>query len=139
MEKLAQAGEGVGRTPTSIHYIYHHLNVVYAPTERAYIHYPISTVPLYVLCFTRGTLYSKLYTPHHSLIVSLQLISLPLPECECGKVNTKEPILLSASPWNAGRKCTVTTTTSQKKLYKGMECVCRRKVRKAWLQGTHTV
>jgi hypothetical protein len=113
MEKLAQAGEVWGvHTPPPPFTIstYHHWLVVYAPAERA------DTLPLFllypymysVLREVHCTVYSVLYTPHHSLIVSLQLISLPLPECECGKANTKEPILLSATPWNAGRKCTET-------------------------------
>jgi hypothetical protein len=33
MEKLAQAGEGGGCTPTLFHYIYHHVVAVYAPAE----------------------------------------------------------------------------------------------------------
>jgi hypothetical protein len=44
MEKLAQAGDGGGCTPTRFHYIYHHKVVVYALGERA------ETLPLFLLC-----------------------------------------------------------------------------------------
>ncbi len=43
MEKLAQAGEGGGCTPTPLHSIYHHVQSFrYTP--------PISSLPLFVLC-----------------------------------------------------------------------------------------
>jgi hypothetical protein len=51
-EKLAQAGEGGGCTPTPFHYIYHHVYkvVVYVPAEKADTLPLISTLQLYVLC-----------------------------------------------------------------------------------------
>jgi hypothetical protein len=50
MEKLAQAGEGGGSTPTPFHYIYHHVAVYGTLQLRGQIHSaPISSLPLCTL------------------------------------------------------------------------------------------
>jgi hypothetical protein len=108
MEELAQSGVSI----STITYKF----VVYAPAERAdtlplFLRFPYmySVVQRYtVLCTVYFVQYCTVYTPHNfSLTVLCLYICLPTSECECGKANTKEPILLSASPWKAGRNCTV--------------------------------
>ncbi len=56
MEKSAQPGEGGGFTPTSFHYIYHHVYkvVVYAPAERSDAFPYFYSTPIRTLWFIIG-------------------------------------------------------------------------------------
>jgi hypothetical protein len=147
MEKSAQSGEGGGEHMHPPPFIISTITYLWCALQlRGQICTPpISTLPLYVPCGTE--VHCTVYTVQPTPLQTYCIMSLHKPadnrmNVNVGRLIRQRPILLFASPWKAGRNCTlctVTTTTSQKKLYKGMECVCRRKARKGWLQGTHTV